>query len=1642
MRRTLVLVALVSAFLLAVTPAAFATPPSVTNVSPADGARFTGGFGVSFNVTDPDGVNGGAVTITVGSTVYRPYVAFNGYWVGDGCDSYWVEDNTVGSCSFNVPDPGPGVHTVTIRVPDSLGEVTTVTRTITRTAAITFSGQKPASGGRYLSADRVVVNLSGNAIAASQVVVNVDGTVVPAITQVLVPGTMQVTASTAFASGSHTVTVSAGDGTSAPPAITSWTFTVNPLATPPYVASVSPAAGSTVQGPFTLSYHLTDANGVNGATARVTVDGRTFSGSVAYAGYWTGDSCDTWWVEDRRTADIAFSIPDLTPGSHTFVLEVADDAKDWTVLSTALLRSATLVADSQTPVPDSRNSLVETVSVVLTGAAVDPASATMVLDGGSVPVIVTPIADGATITYAGTVGEGAHTVRVSASDTGGSPPMSTEWSFVVDVSAPTIASVSPADGATVTKADDGIAVRLDDADAVDPSSVVVTLDGSPVTHTFAADATGGWARWSGVLSEGDHTASVVARDVAGNEVTRTWAFTVADAPRFGAVSPSADLAPKDVTLTAAVSDVNAQLDPNVRVVVDGGDVAATLRATGTRSGVVEAQLVGLADGQHTATVYVRDAAGNEATKTWQFTVDALGPVLTSKAPAPGQVLGKHVVNLSAVFNDAGSINPATAKAWIDGTPVAVQAYNDTRWVGDGCDSYELVIVQTLIVSGSYELHDGQHSVRLSATDQFGQTTVEEWQFSVAEYPAITGLRPTAGVHTMDSSVIVSANIADFDGVAATSVSWRRVGESMWQPTASSFANGVVSAQFAFPAGDTSYEFLVTASDIGGLTSTASTSVYVDASGPVFDTGAARPVSGATLTNRNVAVHARFTDSSAIDVSKAAVLVDGQATPFSARHETQWIGDGCDSYEIELLETLVVDASVVLHDGDHTVKVIAADAFGFPASREWAFRVQESPKITDVVPAANGRTLDPSAVVSAKLTDYDGVAATSIEWREANQGRPAGAWSQLSATYDAGSGLIQSTFAFPRNDTRYEFRFTVTDSGGLTTTTTTSVFAASTATQIAAGTDCKSCHTTILQTHPMSNCAACHGDPSGPCSCHGMWYHGADLLDHATVYDHGFEYTGRTCVDCHSHQADVEAQRHASGLDADCASCHEQALTAEHQGLVVEGVQFTCSTCHASADATVTGAIAANDTRCGACHVGVQSAHEQLHETSMGVGSVKVFSSHDYLGEVWTTVNCSMCHASGQLITIHGSDCDACHEGANPRGSFTDWNGSCQQGACHPVIPHAQADVAHNAIGSCEAPCHEPGWGVPLSECDGCHDPATTPPVTTSDAKASYTGTSATINLAAPGVTYTFYRLDGGARTAGKSVTVAAPATGSTSHTLEFWSVNDAGLEETSHKTVTFTIVRDAQAPVTTSNAKSAYIGPATIAFTATDNGTVAGTYWKLDGGATTQGTVVTVPQPSIGDASHQVEFWSVDTLGNEELPHKTVTFTITADVVAPTTTCDAPAYSRVVNMKVNFLASDPAPSSGVAAIYRTLNGSAPYASNYLWIYGQGVFTVQYWAVDKAGNTEAAKTQTIIKDYTPPVTTSNAVEVYTGSASIHLIASDAISGVADTFYTVDGGAQTKGTDVTVSTLGTHTLRFWSTDKAGNTEAAKSVTFTVN
>lgn len=99
------------------------------------------------------------------------------------------------------------------------------------------------------------------------------------------------------------------------------------------------------------------------------------------------------------------------------------------------------------------------------------------------------------------------------------------------------------------------------------------------------------------------------------------------------------------------------------------------------------------------------------------------------------------------------------------------------------------------------------------------------------------------------------------------------------------------------------------------------------------------------------------------------------------------------------------------------------------------------------------------------------------------------------------------------------------------------------------------------------------------------------------------------------------------------------------------------------------------------------------------------------------------------------------------------------------------------------------------------------------------------------------------------------------------------------------------------------------------------------------------------------------------------------------------------------------------------------------------------ARDRAGNWGPASHRRVLIDRAAPLTATDALDEYTGGATIQLSASDALSGVAGINWRLDGSPGT-GNLVSTSALGSHVLSFSARDSAGNCETTQTVAFEVH
>ena len=132
------------------------------------------------------------------------------------------------------------------------------------------------------------------------------------------------------------------------------------------------------------------------------------------------------------------------------------------------------------------------------------------------------------------------------------------------------------------------------------------------------------------------------------------------------------------------------------------------------------------------------------------------------------------------------------------------------------------------------------------------------------------------------------------------------------------------------------------------------------------------------------------------------------------------------------------------------------------------------------------------------------------------------------------------------------------------------------------------------------------------------------------------------------------------------------------------------------------------------------------------------------------------------------------------------------------------------------------------------------------------------------------------------------------------------------------------------------------------------------------------------------------------------------------------------------------PAAQSTAEWQTLPVTSLVPYRYIRVYNPNAWFGTIREVRLHGSLHGA-------DVIAPVTTATAPQgTATTDATVTFAATDnqGGSGVAATYYTVDGGAQQTGNSVTLTTSGTHTVSYWSKDWAGNTEQAHAVTVSID
>ncbi|MGK3124520.1 Ig-like domain-containing protein, partial [Candidatus Pantoea formicae] len=572
---------------------------------------------------------GSVVTISEGATVLGSVTtAANGSW------------------SFVTGTLPDGLHTLSITATDAAGNTGTAS-----TVAFTVNTAAPTTPTLVVTNDVTAVTvpnngatndstptLSGTATAGNVITIY-DGTTVLGSTTAIAGNTWSFTSPT-LTNGSHTFTIKATDTLgNATAQVGNTTVTID---------TVAPVASTLVIANDNGTTPVTVANGgsTNDTTPRL-------SGVVS-----TAEAGDIVRVYDNISgsavlvgsavvlADGSWSTNSsvLAAGTHPLSVTVTDAAGNVSGSTTASLiidttppavqLTNTVNNNGTTAVAITNNGSTNDSTPGLSGTA-EAGSLVVVRDGQTVVGSVVAAANGTWSITTSTLGEGSHTLSVTATDAAGNVGTATNTiTFTVStaaVAAPTLVVNNDANNTLTPVANNG--ATNDNTPTLTGTAaagnVITIYDGTTVLGSTTAIAGNTWSFTSPTLSNGSHALSVTATNAAGTVSTAVSSNVVIDT--VAPVNSTLVIANDNGTTPVTVANGGSTNDttPRLSGVVSAAEAGDIVRVYDNISG--SAVLVGsavvladgswstnssvLATGTHPLSVTVTDAAGNVSGST-------------------------------------------------------------------------------------------------------------------------------------------------------------------------------------------------------------------------------------------------------------------------------------------------------------------------------------------------------------------------------------------------------------------------------------------------------------------------------------------------------------------------------------------------------------------------------------------------------------------------------------------------------------------------------------------------------------------------------------------------------------------------------------------------------------------------------------------------------------------------------------------------------------------------------------------------------------------------------------------------------------------------------------------------------------------
>ncbi|MGP3591575.1 Ig-like domain-containing protein [Vagococcus sp. WN89Y] len=595
------------------------TPPELS-VTPINGNDVLNGNNVSTGVTlsGTTSADTTTVVVTINGQNYNATVS-NGSW------SVALGAGVLGA----LPN---GASSYTVTASDDAGNTTTTIRTVTLDTSAPNVMMNPVTADNIVDVAELNAgfSLSGKTVPAepgAAVSVVINGTTltgeVGADGSWSVPVEPGVLAGLANGTYSVTVTVTDSAGNVSAPVSNSFTvdttasaIAINPIESDDKISAADIADGLIING--------TSARIPEGSQITITLNGVQYTTTVNAGGFWQL----TLTREDA--ANIADGTATLTVSAIDVDGKPVTGEHDFTII-THTLPAPTLNAPFSDGVINAAEAAAGGNLSGNTGVQGAGQSVTVRLDNGAT-LTATVDANGnwtlpLTPAQLGALGEGSHTVNVTASDAAGNQS-TTSAPLTVDTTAPTFTIDSVTADNIINTAEVSTALTISGTgtyDANSPQTITVLVNGQNYDALIQPDGSWSITMPSGALAgvpDGPVAVKVTVTDAAGNSTTQTTSFTLdasaANAPQIQVDKISGDdfvnAQEANAPLTVSGTTTNVESGQQVTVTLNGKNYTATVGAGGSWSVDIPAtELAAVPDGSQTISVSVSDVAGNPAT---------------------------------------------------------------------------------------------------------------------------------------------------------------------------------------------------------------------------------------------------------------------------------------------------------------------------------------------------------------------------------------------------------------------------------------------------------------------------------------------------------------------------------------------------------------------------------------------------------------------------------------------------------------------------------------------------------------------------------------------------------------------------------------------------------------------------------------------------------------------------------------------------------------------------------------------------------------------------------------------------------------------------------------------------------------------